>query len=454
MGKIAAEIAATEKIVDFAVNTDYESIPDEVKHQVKRALLDYLAVTIVGSSTEVSQKVFNCIQQIDAGSNCTVIGRKEKLSMLYSALVNGTSAHSLDFDDGHRGGSVHPGGVIFPAVLAAAEYNRLSAEQIFVGAVIGFDVTIRIAVAMHPNAVYRGFHNTPIAGVIGASAAVARMIGLEKEQLRNAMGMAGSFSGGLFAFMQNGADIKRIHPGKAARDALLCAELARQNLTGPPEVIEGKNGFFQCFAGEADLNKLVNNLGKKYEIMNIYMKPYPACRHLHPAMDCIIKIKEIYDLNADQIRDIKVGTYKVASAHSHKTYRNLLETQMSMPCAIATSIVHDQITLDAFLPETYEKNKSIQQLLEKIKIEVDEECEQAYPQKRPTKVEIIFKDGSTVKEKVDEPLGGIEKPLSDQGIEDKLINYCSPISGKEKCRELIKKTWELEELKDFSSFWF
>lgn len=441
-------VPVTRKIIDYIMETNYESIPSEVKHQAKRALLDYFAVAIVGSTTEVSKKFFNCIKRIDTGDSCSVVGRKEKLSMLYAAMANGTSAHSLDFDDGHRGGSVHPGGVIFPAVLAAVEAYQLPPKQVLLGAVIGFDITTRLAAAMHPNAVYRGFHNTPVAGVLGATAAIAKILGLKKEQVQNAMGMAGSFSGGLFAFMQNGADIKRMHPGKAARDGLLCAELARENLTGPPEVIEGKNGFFQCFAGKADLSKLLNGLGTDYEIMNIYMKPYPACRHLHPAIDCVLKIKEKTKLKLEQIKKIKIGTYKVASAHAHKTYRNLLETQMSIPCAVASAIVHNEITLEAFLPETFEKNKKIQKLIEIAEVFIDDDCEKAYPQKRPTKVCLELDDGTVIMEKVDEPRGSKETPLSDKEIETKLINYCSPVIGKEKCKLIIKNIWCIEDLKE------
>ena len=150
---------------------------------------------------------------------------------------------------------------------------------------------------MHPSSRKRGFHNTPVAGIFGATAAVCVLYGLEEEDIKNAFGVAASFAGGLFAFLGTGAEVKRIHPGQAARDALLAVELTVKGLSGPKFVLECENGVFQAFAGgDISIDRLFDGIGERYEIMNVYFKPYPCCRHLHSSVDAVYKLRNKYQI--------------------------------------------------------------------------------------------------------------------------------------------------------------
>src|SRR5690625_3208852 len=235
-------------------------------NQIKFILTDFFSVTIVGSQMEMSQLVYKYFFTEESNGNSNVIGYKHDLSKFSAAFINGTSAHTLDFDDGYSKGSMHPAAVVIPAVLAVSEREKSSPSKIAGAIIVGYEVSLRISASMHPVTRERGFHNTPLAGVFGAAAAVSYLHDLKKEDVQSAFGNAASFSGGLFAFLGTGSEIKRIHPGQAARDGMIAAELAKNGVTGPPNVLEGKNGFFQSYT-ETNHNivSLLRNLVKEYK---------------------------------------------------------------------------------------------------------------------------------------------------------------------------------------------
>jgi len=432
-------------LAEYIADTTYESISPELLEQFKKLLMDYYAVAIPGAETDVTKKVLEYLRTMDHGGDCTVIGSDVKMNPLNAAFVNGASAHALDFDDGHREGALHPGSVIFPTVFAVAEAHRQSNRDVILGAAIGYDVMIRISMGMHPYSVYRGFHNTAVAGVMGAAAAASKMLGLNREQALNALGLAGSFAGGLYAYVQNGANTKRIHPGKAARDGILCAELAARGLTGPHEVVEGPSGLLQTHAEQYDPEKIVQDLGRVNRMLGCYLNPYPSCRHAHGPIEAAKIIKaQAGNLSLADIRSIQVKTYAVAMKHTHKTYRNLLEIQMSIPCSVAAAFAFDHVSVDTLEPGVFGSHPMVPGLLEKMSIELDEEHENLYPKKNPVTVTVTMMDGKTYQAYVEDPLGAPDNPMSKAQIEEKLIANCAKIVGDSRCKELIRHIWSFE----------
>src|SRR5687768_351856 len=179
-------VGASAKLAEHVARTRYEDLPADAVHAFKRALLDHVACALAGSSMPVSRALLSYYQETDASRAATVIGAEARLSAPNAALVNGANTHGLDFDDGTTHGSAHPSGAIFPAVLAAAEQHGADARGVILAATLGYDVMVRIAAAMHPVTAKRGFHNTPLAGVFGAAAAVARLLGLDAAQIGRA----------------------------------------------------------------------------------------------------------------------------------------------------------------------------------------------------------------------------------------------------------------------------
>jgi len=439
---------ASKRIAEFIVRTNYNDLPPGVIHAFKRALLDYLCVTIIGSRVEISKSVRHYFESIDQSKQSSVIGTPTRLSSLNAAFVNGTSCHAVDFDDGYTKGSVHPGSSCISSAIAVAEYMKVTPKDLALAVILAYDVVLRISGNVHPYAANRGFHNTATAGVFGAAAGVSKLLNLTIEQTVNALGAAGSFSGGCREFLaggESGGEIKRIHPAKAARDGLLSAELALRGITAPSTILDGKYGFFKSYAGiDLDPDKFFEGLGEVFEITNCYFKPYPVCRHLHGTIEAIKSIKNEFDIKPDEISSIKAELYSVGvHGHDFSKCDALIGAQMNHPCVAALAIYYDDVTLQnlqfGFTPE-------VKNIVEKVEVAVNDECENLYPGQRPTIVTITDKDGSKYKKNIYEPKGEVENPLTDAELTDKFYNNCEPIIGNDKCKELVDMVWEFEKL--------
>lgn len=437
----------TRQLTNFVLDFKQQVLTDELIHAFKRALMDYLAATITGSHQPVTQKVLDYLSKIDNRAISSVVGHRLRLSPLNAAFVNGTSAHNLDFDDGHTHGSIHMGGVVFPAVIAVAEHVNSSTEDVIRAGIVGYEIGARLAAALHPNVWQRGYHNTPVIGIFGAVAAVAILLDCDEEEMLDAFGHAGSFAGGLFEFLGEGADTKRFHPGKAARDAILAVELAKRKISGPKHVLEGKHGFIKAFAdGKINLERLFDGLKSRYEIQNIYFKPYPCCRHLHGPIDAVKTLRKKANIQLQDIQSITVGTYKVASKHNHYQTESLLDAQMSIPCAVALALVYGDVNMNTFSEEKRSDDR-VQTLLRKVQVEVDDVCEREYPKHRPAVVTITMNNGEKMVERVTVPKGEPTLPLTDIELEEKLLNNANAVLKDECLRQMIDVVWSFERRK-------
>jgi 2-methylcitrate dehydratase PrpD len=445
----AAGVGATARLAGHVAGSRREDFTPQVVHAFKRAFQDHLTCAIAGSAMPVSRALLEYFQETDASRIATVIGNGARLSPQNAALVNGTNTHGLDFDDGHTNGSAHPSGAVFPAVLAAAEQYGSRPGDVIVAAVMGYDVMCRIAAAMHPGTARRGWHNTAIAGVFGAAAAVSRLLGLDAARTQNALGLAGSFSGGIREYLDDGAEIKRIHPGKAARDGLLCAEFAKRGVSGAAKVLEGRYGFGNTHAnGEMKWDRLMLGLGERYEIEHAYFKPYPCCRHYHAAIDGILELRERHGIAASDVKHVHIGLYAVGvNGHDHKHADNLLDAQMSAPVAAALALIDGGIAAQRFLPESLARAE-VRRLIEASDTQLDDECERIYPGRRSGVVRIELADGRSFEKRVLDPKGEGENPMSDADLKRKFMVNCEPVIGKAKCERIEAMVWGFDEARD------
>lgn len=438
---------ASRRMADHVARLRYETLPQGTLHAFKRALLDFMTCAIAGSAMPVSRALLSYYEENDATRTATVMGTRARLSAPNAALVNGANVHGLDFDDGHTHGSAHPAGVMFPAVLAAAEQHGADAKAIVVATVAGYDVMLRIAAAMHPASARRGFHNTALAGVFGSAAAVASLLRLDAQRCGHALGLAGSFAGGTREYLDEGAEVKRIHPGKAARDGLLCAEFARRDITGPSKILEGRYGLFHTHAGgEVKWARFFEGLGQRFEISDVYFKPYPCCRHYHAIIDGICALRERHRFGAEDVAHIDLGIYAVGvNGHDHKHCGNLLDAQMSAPCAAALALADGKVTASQFLPESLDRPE-VQAVMQRIDTRIDPECERIYPATRSGAVHIVLHDGRQFEARVLDPKGEAANPMVDADLERKFIANCEPIIGSARCAGLLEQVWHFEAL--------
>lgn len=408
------------------VSTQESALPADVEHQARRLLLDYLCAAIVGSQTPAAQAVLDLAREDYAGDGAMVVGGG-RLSPAGAALVNGTAAHGFELDDGYTPGSAHPSAPVVSAALAAGQSTGADSVRILHAIAIGVEVAARISAAGHPSTWRRGFHNTPLAGVFGAAAACAVLRGLSAEQTASAFGVAGSHAGGLFAFMRNGAEVKRLHAGKAARDGLLSVEMARRGLTGPPEIFDSVPGYFSAFAGDAyDSSRLVDGLGEQWAVLHTYVKPYPCCRHLHGPIDCVLAALEAGELDVPAIDSIEILTYEVASHHAGIDVSTVLEAQMSIPYAVAVTLLRGSPGLREFTPQAWQDPR-VRDLTCRVKVRSDQALTSRYPAERPAEVLIRQRGAPALRFAVAQPLGEPSNPMTDAQLGAKFTALTSGI---------------------------
>lgn len=438
---------ATDALVAWTVAARTAPLPAEVEHHVRRLLVDYVAAVVPGSRTEPARAVAGHVATsygAAPGTGATAVGLG-RVSAPGAALLNGTSCHSLEVDDGYTPGSVHPTSVAFPAVLAAAESLGSDTDTVVKALAVGHEAVSRLAAAGHPATWRNHFHNTPLAGVVGATCGVAVLHGLDADTLHHALGIAASHAGGLFAFLGQAAEVKRMHPGKAARDAVASVELAVAGLTGPRAIIEARHGYVEAFAADGfDVERLLGGLGERWVMLDSYVKPYPSCRHLHGPIDAVLALKKT-GVTAADVESVDVATYTVASHHASTDVSSLLDAQMSIPFAIATSLVNDEVGLTEF-DEAARSDARTLELVERVKVRADEQADADYPTLRTAVVTLRLTDGREVSERVPVPYGEPGNPVSDDEMTAKMVRLCAPVIGADAARSLVSDLWAFASL--------
>lgn len=439
----------TEIVADWIVGQQHRPLPEAMDHHIRRLLLDHLAGVVASAPREVGIGVGRHASRMYPGAAATAIGHG-RLSVLGAALVNGTNGHGIETDEGYTPGSMHPTSVIFPAVFAVAQERGIGGSRVLTAAAIGMELACRIAAAGHPATRNRHFHNTPVAGVFGAAAAVSVLYELDARSTANALGIAGSHASGLFEFLGQSAEVKRFHPGKAARDGIASVDLAAAGLTGPTTILEGKDGYFAAYAGtegaDWDPRIVTADLGTNWVLLNTYVKPYPCCRHLHGAVDAALELRATHGLDAADIDSVHVGTFTIATKHAGRELDTVLQAQLSLPFTVAVALQRGAVTLTDFGAET-RGDAAVRALMETVVVELDAAADAAYPRTgRPADVTITTRDGARYRCRVEQPRGEPSNPLSDAELEAKARALAEPVIGADGAKELIDAAWNFDSL--------
>jgi 2-methylcitrate dehydratase PrpD len=439
----------TRKLAAWAVTQGQEPAPDHVARHVRRMVLDHLGGVVASSVGEVSTSVAEHVRRMYGPGEATAIGHG-RTTVLGAALVNGTNGHGVEADDGYTPGSFHPTSVILPAVFGVGQAGGRGADEVIRAAAIGMELGCRIAAAGHPATRRNHFHNTPIAGVFGAAAATGVLMGLDEEEMANALGIAGSHSSGTFEFLGTAAEVKRFHPGKAARDGICSADLAKAGLTGPTTILEGPDGYFATYAGAEGTSwsreRLLDGLGERWLVEDTYIKPYPCCRHLHGAIDGVLALREQHDLDWQDVESIDVGTFAIAAGHDSTDVSTVIGAQLSMPYTLAVALRSGQVSLTDFASES-RQDPAWADLMGRITLHVDEAADRDYPRSgRPASVTIRLADGQALTHHVQHPYGEKANAMSDEDLEGKVRRLVEPVIGPDGAKHLIEAAWGFDDL--------
>ena len=430
----------TEQLARYAIETSYKSFPKEVVHQAKRCILDLMGVALGGANQPLGKILVKMVNDFGGKPQATVWGHGVKTSVMNAALVNGAIAHALDFDDTHTGSLGHPSAPIVPAALAVAEWKGLSGKAALEAFILGFEVGTRIGTGMGMKHYDRGWHATSTFGRFSAAVAAGKLLGLSLEQMKIALGLAGTQSAGLRLVF--GTMTKPFHPGKSSYDGVLSAVLAQRGFTCAPNIIEGKKGFFEALGDDqSSLETMVKGLGKKYELLKNTFKPYAACLLTHPTIDAIIEMRNKYNLKPEDIKEIScdVAKFCLDSAGQVEPKTALAGKFSTYYCA-ALALAEGVAGENMFTDKRVLDPKMIA-LRKKVKARV-------VPGYKDTEanVSITTRGGKKYSAYIDIPKGDPRNPPTDKELESKFRYLAPSVLSQPRIDRLIKTIWSLEKL--------
>jgi 2-methylcitrate dehydratase PrpD len=444
---------ATQRLARFALELNYRQIPAEVIARAKACILDTFAVALYGSTKPWSRTVIDFVRDSGNRGSSTVFGTNWRAQAAQATLANGVMAHAFELDNVRQpGAGVHPGATAFLPAFAVAEEKHADGKSLLAAFVAACEVMSRIGVAAGNSLEKRGFHAPGLTGTFGAAIGAGRLLGLNERQMVNALGIAGSYSGGLIEFSrcQEGAMIKRLHLGKAGEGGVTAALLASRGFAGPESVLEGKFGFCRTYSDSPKLSYLTHRLGKTFESLNICIKRCACHINAHAPIEALQQLREQIHFDPEAIREIVVGGIEKLLTH-HAIYRpkDLMMAQYSIPFCVALSIFYDP-TDPASFDEAKLKDKKILAMMPKVRLKVDREIEENHWD-RAARVTIGLANRQRESKLVIHFKGTPRNPLSQSEVEAKARTLTRDILSAAKLERLIDTIENLEKLDDVSS---
>ena len=448
----------TAYVADFVTNTKASRIPSDVMHLGKRSILDGLGLALAGNAAESGRLVRTYLKGlgIPTAKGATVIGTNMKVPARFAAFANGIALHADDYDDTQLavakdrvyGLLTHPTAPALPPVLALGETGNRTGLDVLAAYQVAVEAETKISEAINPRHYDDGFHSTATIGAITAAAGAARMLGLNVEQTRRALGIGASQSAGL---RENfGTMTKPFHPGRSAESGILAAELAKMGWTATPIVLEAGRGFFKAAGGGYDPAAIEGKLGNPwtFHFPGVSIKPHPSGSLTHPGMGLMLDLVRSHDIRPEQVLRVKVGTNRhMPNALIHHRPTNELQAKFSMEFCMAILLLERKAGLAQFTDKTVNR-PNVRKMIEKIEFGVHPEAEAAGYEKMTTILEIELADGRKIGGRADFGKGSPANPMTDGELADK-FRECAAWGKlpKANAEKVIDRVFSLEKLK-------
>lgn len=438
--------------------------PAPVIADVKRRVRDLVGNALAAAGAEPGGIVLALAEEMGGAHEATPFIGNGRLPAASVALVNGTLAHALDFDDTHLPSVLHPSASVVPAAMAIAERLGLGGEDLCVAVAAGDEICIRLGMAGYDgelgNSVFfeRGLHATSICGTLGAAAAVAYLMGLDEARTGHAIAIAASMGAGLLEANRTGGSVKQVHCGWAAHAGIVAADLARLGLTGPPTVLEGRFGFLQAYLDDrAHPEALTDGLGSEWLVTQTFFKPYPANHFTHAVIDCALQLRET--LQADEIVRVEIGVAApvlrtIAEPEDQKARPpSGYAAKFSGPYTFAAAFLGGGglgVYLDDFTDEAASDPRRLE-LAARVRLRPDDECSAIYPHQFPAVARVELRSGERREVKVLVNRGGPQDPLSDEELATKFRLNAARRLSEGRAEQLDDLLGHLTELKSVAS---
>jgi 2-methylcitrate dehydratase PrpD len=410
----------TKRLAQFVYELRYEDIPAEVIAKAKSSILDQLGCQIAFAELPWSQQVYRTIMELGGRGESTIVGYGDKTSAENAAFVNSSFNHGHELDDTFFPIPTHPGAVIVPTALAVGEREAISGRDLLLAVVVGHEVMLRVGLGVARSLLWRGHHTPPAVGPFGAAAAAGRILRLAAEPFLHALGIAGSFAGGLLEYTRTGSSVKRIHCAIPAQAGIRAAYLARQGLTGPPTILEGEKGFCKVFVDAYNLDRIVERLGEEWTIMDVSIKGYDCCHLIHAPIEATRHVLAHHSIDPAAIERIVVRTSRQGKVHCGVIVEpeDVLGAQFSFAFSLALTILRGGNGFKHYVEEEL-RAPDLVQLARRVEVEEDEEFERMYPESFGGGVEISMQDGTSFSARVPYQKGHPRNPLTPSEIRAK-----------------------------------
>jgi len=435
-----------EKFAEYAIKERTSGLSPEVIHHAKRAAIDWYAALLPGSRVAPAILLELALaEDLDHGGARLASGRRAPLRA--AALINGAASHSVEFDDIYRDAVYHPGSPIISAALAAAQVHGATGDLFLRGVIIGYEISTRIGESIMPSH-YKYWHTTGTVGSFGAAAAVATILGCNREQFAHAIATVATFASGLQQAFRTQAMTKPLHSGHAAEVGALAAMAAAEGVTGALNIIEGEVGFGAAMCKHPDWAKATRDLGKHYNITQMTFKNHGCCGHTFAPIDGALHLQKVHGFKWHDVKRVRIATYKAgADIVNNPAPEGDYQAKFSVQYVTAHALVYGSVRLAAFTPER-RNDPNVRAVLAKIEVAADAELSRKFPGQRAAHVEVELNDGRVLRHFQPTRKGDPEMPLTDAELNDKYLELATPVIGNAVASQLLESLWSLEKLKN------
>ncbi|MBV8889433.1 MAG: MmgE/PrpD family protein [Alphaproteobacteria bacterium] len=432
----------------------YQRLPAEAIAWAKIAILDTIGVALAGGAEPCARIVCQMLEAGGAGGACLVFGSTRRMAPLDAALVNGTAAHALDFDDVSNSLGGHPSAPLLPGLLALAETRPTSGRDFIAAYVAGFETEARLGRGVHFHHYEKGWHPTATLGVFGAAAACCHLLGLAPLVIAQALAIAASLAGGIKANF--GTMTKPLHVGHTARNGLMAALLARDGFTANPAALEHRQGFLHVFngAGAFDAEAILRAWGEPFDIVDpgLGIKQHPCCGSTHPPVDALLALRAEHELQSDEVERIDSWTHARRLAHTDRPDpQSGLDAKFSVQYCLARALLHGRLRLNDFEGDAW-RDATVRALLPRIHAAPHPEIGQSGGEPLGAEVHVTLRDGRVLTGTVGSALGrGPGNPLPADALAAKFVDCAGrvlPSGSVARLREMLENLETAPNMKE------
>jgi len=436
-------MSETKVLADYVVSNRWDDIPADVRHEAKRAILNYVGCAIGGSGHTAVTTAIRALSPFSGERNASVLGRPERLDALHASLMNGISSHVEDYDDTTPKNYSHTSSPVASALFAYASANSVRGRDFVQAFILGFEAASRVGNVVYPAHYDVGWHMTGTIGVFGAAAGIGRLIGLTPTQMVWALGLAATQSAGLREMF--GSMGKAFHPGRSAQNGYAAALLAQAGFTAGERGIEGPRGFAHVLAATRDLSKIGARLGLDYDLRENTYKPFPCGIVNHPTIDGAIQIHDEHHPDPASIVAVRLRVAPlVLDLCNQQNITKGLQGKFSVYHGAAVGLVRGKGGLREYTDEAV-NDPQIKRVRESATAVGDPGIteDQAH-------IEVELAGGRKLAKFVEQSLGNIHRPLSDKQLEEKFRDQAVMVLPAADVENAIQLCWKLDQLTDVS----